>query len=550
MNMNTKLFYLFISCIVVLIIMCISSFFLNSEEKIFLTYDEKSITHLNTWKIESDDLNKQIEMTDFIPQDTNFKPYSLIKTVSTAEYKKPVIIFESMHQTFTVSVNSEIIYEFGQDSSSTFSTPNGGIWHIIDIPYSHEENIIRIDIVPSDDKTALGITDIILAEKSDAILFLISENSIKLVISSIILTIGLALLVAQFFISRGLRNNNEVLFLSLLSINIAIWLISEGNLLQFFIGNTFIVGNLPYWSIQLLLIPFILYIDSMYTPSHKPLSKYLCLAFVVNFFFSTFLHMADIAYYYSTLWIVHMIMLATFLYYIFSLIYETILKKNKDGRVPLLQIAFLILAAITELAVFYFGSTSNSMGATLQTAMLLYLLTCVITTSLKLRSTWVEGMHTEYLSKIAYTDTLTSLSNRHAFERDLNDFKESKDASKIIVTFDLNNLKYFNDNIGHQTGDNYLIYFAELSQKHFNDYGNCYRIGGDEFSAILYDIPFDLLEKKVLLIQDEFKTFDNNGKAGVAVGYAHYNKKEYPNITDYIQHLDECMFKNKIVIKK
>ncbi len=159
-------------------------------------------------------------------------------------------------------------------------------------------------------------------------------------------------------------------------------------------------------------------------------------------------------------------------------------------------------------------------------------------------------MHTEYLSKIAYTDTLTTLSNRHAFERDLEDFKESKDPRKIIVTFDLNNLKYFNDNIGHQTGDNYLIFFAELAQKHFNEYGNCYRVGGDEFSAILYDIPFDLLEKKVFFIQDEFKTFDDSHKAGVAVGYAHYNKKEYPSILDYLQHLDECMFKNKIVIKK
>ncbi len=182
--------------------------------------------------------------------------------------------------------------------------------------------------------------------------------------------------------------------------------------------------------------------------------------------------------------------------------------------------------------------------------MLLYLLTCIISTSLRLRSIWVEGMHTEYLSKIAYTDTLTSLSNRHAFERDLEEFKESKDSTKIIVTFDLNNLKYYNDNIGHQTGDNYLIFFADLAKKYLSENGSCYRVGGDEFSAILYNVKFEVLEQKALLIQEEFKTFDNSNMAGVAVGYAHYDKEEYPNIMDYLHHLDECMFENKMIIKE
>ncbi len=340
-----------------------------------------------------------------------------------------------------------------------------------------------------------------------------------------------------------------MLYIACLSIIIEIWLLRECNLLQFVIGNTFILGNLPYWSIQLLLIPFVFYVDSMYTPSHKSLAKYFYIAFIINFVVANVLHMANIVYYYNSLWVVHLIMVATFVYFIFSLVYEAVIKKNKDAGVLILQISFLIFAALAELAIFYFGDNMNSIGVSIQTGMLLYLLTCIISTSLKLRSIWEESMHTQYLSKIAYTDVLTSLLNRHAFERDLEKFKESEDPTKIIVTFDLNNLKYYNDNIGHQTGDNYLIFFAELTKEYLSEYGDCYRVGGDEFSAILYNVPFDILETRLFLIQDRFKSFDNSGMAGVAVGYAHYDKNTYPNIMDYLHHLDECMFKNKTVIK-
>ncbi len=545
--MNRKLFNLFISCILVLITLCVGSYFFNSEKDMLLTYDDTGITKLNTWTLESSGINGQIEMTDFNPQNTNFEPYSLTSTISTSEYIDPVIVLESMHQAFTISVNSEIIYEFGQDSSTIFSAPNGGIWHFVELENIQPDNNIIIEVIPSDDKTSIGLIDIYLSEKSEAVLFLIYNNALKLLISTIILVIGIFLLVTQAFISKGLKKNNSLLYLGLLSTNIAVWLISESNLLQFIIGDTFILGYIPYWSIQLLFIPFIFYVDSMYTPSHKSISKYFCIAFLTNFIVSTVLHFTKIAYYYNTLVIVHLIMVATLLYFISSLLYETLAKKNKDASIILLQISFLVLTALAELAVFYFGNNMNSLGVSLQTGMLLYLLACVTATSLKLRTVWVESMHTEYLRKIAYTDILTSLLNRRAFERDLEEFTESVDITKIIVNFDLNNLKYFNDNMGHQAGDNYLTSFAELVQKHLNEFGKCYRMGGDEFSAILYNVSFNTLEQRLLTIQEKIKAFDNI--SGVAVGYAKYDENLYPNIADYLHHLDECMYKNKIITK-
>ncbi len=549
-SMSKKLLNIFMGCIAVLIILCFASSFLNSEKDMLLTYEEISVTKLNSWILESDGVDNPINIEEFSAGDVNFQPYSIATTVSTQGYKKPVIILESMHQAFDITVNSQIVYSFGQDDSSIFSVPNGGIWHFVELPYIQPDNHIEIEVVPSNDKTSIGIIDIYLAEEGEAVLFLIYQNAMKLLVSTIILVIGLILLATHIVMAKGLKNNNLLLYLGLLSTNIAIWLISESNLLQFITGDTFILGHLPYWSIQLLFIPFIFYVDSMYTPSHKSISQYLCMAFIINFILSTVLHMAGIAYYYNTLWIVHFLMLITLLYFIASIVYETFAKKNRDAGVILLQISLLIFTALVEMAVFYLGDNMNSLGVSLQTGMLLYLSACVISVAVKVRAIWAESMHTEYLSKIAYTDILTSLFNRYAFERDLELFKESEDVRKTIVTFDLNNLKYFNDNMGHQTGDNYLVHFAGLAKKYLGEYGNCYRIGGDEFSAILYNAPFDIVEQRLVTIQQKVKNFDKSNKAGVAFGHLQYDKDEYPDIMDYIHHLDEGMFKNKVIIKQ
>ncbi len=544
-----KLFFYYIGSIIFISVICFFSFFLCGENNVILSNDLDNIEKLEIWTLESDDENSQINLKYFEPSDIKFEPYSISSVISTTELKNPVLVFESMHQAFTISLNSEVIYEFGHKDLSFYSKPIGGILHFVELPYIEGSDSLRIDIIPSDDKSSIGLIDIYIAEESDAAMFLVQNNGIKFLISLIIFILGIILLCTQIFISKGFKNNKQILYLALLTINIAIWLISESSLLQFFIGNSFILGNLPYWSIQLILIPFILYMDSMYTPSHKSISLCLCVALIINFVVSNILHFTGIYYFYNSLSILHVIMALTLLYYVTSLIYETT-RKNKDALIIISQVSLLVISAFIEIGVFYLGDKTNSIGISLQVGILLYLMACVISTSLKLRNIWSEAMHNEYLNKVAYSDSLTTLYNRNAFERDLDTFKESIDLNKIIITFDLNNLKYFNDNMGHQTGDNYLIFFAEILNETLSEFGCCYRIGGDEFAAILYNVPKGLLENKLPYIQKTFSKFDDNDMSGVAIGYAHYNSNDYPNILDYLHHLDECMFENKKLIKK
>ena len=92
------------------------------------------------------------------------------------------------------------------------------------------------------------------------------------------------------------------------------------------------------------------------------------------------------------------------------------------------------------------------------------------------------------MQAMAFTDPLTGLHNRRAFEADL----EAEAARALhhgdrlsVLNLDLDLLKQINDTEGHERGDALLCAFAHTLSRHLQDRGKLYRVGGDEFAAIL-----------------------------------------------------------------
>ena len=86
-------------------------------------------------------------------------------------------------------------------------------------------------------------------------------------------------------------------------------------------------------------------------------------------------------------------------------------------------------------------------------------------------------------------DTLTGLYNRRAFQRETEKlFREHPEKLKhaAFVMVDMDNLKYTNDNFGHDFGDRY-IYEAGKGFAEYTPKGTiCSRISGDEFNLLFY----------------------------------------------------------------
>jgi diguanylate cyclase (GGDEF)-like protein len=82
------------------------------------------------------------------------------------------------------------------------------------------------------------------------------------------------------------------------------------------------------------------------------------------------------------------------------------------------------------------------------------------------------------------TDQLTGLWNRRALIGDLEEAVESETKS-VLMLFDLNGFKSYNDRFGHPAGDALLARLGAKLERGLPEGGRAYRLGGDEFCVLL-----------------------------------------------------------------
>jgi two-component system, cell cycle response regulator len=87
----------------------------------------------------------------------------------------------------------------------------------------------------------------------------------------------------------------------------------------------------------------------------------------------------------------------------------------------------------------------------------------------------------------ALTDALTGLSNRRHLMLDLERrFSPNRQHEPFyLVLFDLDGFKLYNDRFGHPAGDALLVRVSGHLQTAIRPYGSAYRMGGDEFCALV-----------------------------------------------------------------
>lgn len=96
--------------------------------------------------------------------------------------------------------------------------------------------------------------------------------------------------------------------------------------------------------------------------------------------------------------------------------------------------------------------------------------------------------HQGQLQRLAQTDTLTGLGNRHFFtqksERTLVDAARAGESAALVM-FDLDHFKAINDTYGHGAGDWVLKQVGKTCAAHCRKIDYLGRIGGEEFAVLL-----------------------------------------------------------------
>ena len=97
------------------------------------------------------------------------------------------------------------------------------------------------------------------------------------------------------------------------------------------------------------------------------------------------------------------------------------------------------------------------------------------------------GKMIHQLYEKAYTDSLTGLKSRAAFNPEQEKRKGSAGGISSLLMVDVDDFKNINDQYGHRAGDAALKSLALILRKTVRDKDSVFRWGGDEFVVILPD---------------------------------------------------------------
>lgn len=146
--------------------------------------------------------------------------------------------------------------------------------------------------------------------------------------------------------------------------------------------------------------------------------------------------------------------------------------------------------------------------------------------------------HLNKTEKTAVTDSLTGLSNRVAYNKDVAMFNETNPRMFSCVYIDVNELHSINNRFGHAAGDRMLCYIADELKVAF---AGChmYRMGGDEFLVFVENTEPDTIDNILTELSKKLDKMEYHISVGVEY------KEVNTNTENMVMEAEKRMYKAK-----
>lgn len=162
---------------------------------------------------------------------------------------------------------------------------------------------------------------------------------------------------------------------------------------------------------------------------------------------------------------------------------------------------------------------------------------------------FMDIVHTDSLTRIAYKDLMSGLYNRNMWEDMLeNRFEELCHQFNTLVIIDIDNLKEVNDNEGHAVGDRMIKIVADSIKESIRSKDFACRYGGDEFIILLSDLENNNINKFINRIRRKISKNSKQDEIHVSIGVATF--KDLSDLQAAFQKADHNLYEEKKCKKK
>lgn len=506
--------------------------------------NEENAIFANKWQYSVDGRDfAEVEL----PGNANTKAGSQItlkNQIPSETVSGATILMRTSLQNVVIAVGGELIYN-SERSQNPVASPSSA-YHFVRLPAQCANETITVKLSSPYDNYSGFMNQIYLGSKASNIFFLVQENGLRFIIGFLVFCVGASLLIV-FLFSRGRDGKAAVTNLGAFFMCAGYWLLAESKMLQFIFPYPVALTNTSIFALALLPVFSGLYYYNTHSKRYRRLGKkVITIAAMGSFLLAIVSCVAPmlpvkIFPYYLIFLVIYLILLFT------SIILES-LKAGKFFSASVCGIVSFGVCALTEL-VFYLSNTrSYNKSNFLTVGILLFCVFMVADAMQNFTRIYRAAFKVEALSVLAYSDSLTGLQNRTAFLEEMSIIEHDDQDLVTIGMYDVNNLKVVNDTKGHLVGDALLRHCAKTIKASLRQQDKVYRIGGDEFAAILrHGKGFDSAtpERRICsaLEKENKKTLDY--ALSIAYGFATFSQGCDKTLYDTLARADETMYNCK-----
>ncbi|MFV0466507.1 MAG: GGDEF domain-containing protein [Lachnospiraceae bacterium] len=459
-----------------------------------------------------------------------------------------IMAVRTQNQILTVYTENHILCEL-RPGNNLFGHTTGTRWNYITIlptDLGRPITILLQDIYPH-----LGVSkmtdEILVGEVQQITAYLFSRDHASMIINFLTIMTGLGLLFYWFLLWKAEpKKNNELLLLSVFSIMIGVWSLCKLDFTRIMISNNLIVDYTAGQLMYLTFIAWISYIRMMFANRASKIWDVFIGIILSLLIFSTLLQIANEVDYHESLFYIHIVMIL-FTLYIMCEFFREIKNRLLDQKhiLYLSLTGFMVLGFIIDIILLYWTlEDRNRFG---RITYFVYIIIMGFLISSDAVSYVRLANKADSFQNLAFTDSMTDLLNRTAFNRDLRKYENQDLTAVTVFMMDLNHLKYCNDNIGHTEGDTYIKRAGEIIRSSFYFDHKIYRIGGDEFCVFCEHLTekekqciLSKIRKAKIIVESEDYCFLGH----IAIGYA-TGRVEDSSIYEVIHQADMMMYTDK-----
>lgn len=511
------------------------------------------------WKVVINDHEyTNVSLDEFSFPSTDSGDHLEFSTSLPYRYSSASLALYSVHSSFQVMLDNEVIYSYGiKDKEEGKLTGYG--FHKVTLPHEYEGKTIKIimDVLEDNSFTTIDCPRLCNQEIYDYAF--IYNKRMSLALNVYLIVFGVIASVITSTLTLVNRKLFSLIYISMFAVTIGIWSLANYNMFYIFNSSLKVKTVFEYSSLYLAPLFLMLYYKEK-ACSESSLRKkiyYILLTGYLIFAVCAFGgQITNMIHFPDFLSVSHMMMITVMLYIIICTALDS-RKKTHHETVLLWGLIIFFIFALTDVFKYYYTkyihpSWIYDYQNHITIGFLVFVMAIYSDYVQNVIRSLYKAAESEMLEKLAYTDALTGLFNRRKCENIFDEI-DSSGSEYTLIVFDLNHLKQVNDTKGHEEGDRYISSFGSVLKDVFEKFGDVARTGGDEFIVISRRADKDETEKLIEEMNHKIKirNIQNSGwNMSTAYGYSSSDENIFADIRKAYKEADSRMYDNKIKTKE